>query len=251
MFHCINCTLCNKLNEKKLYDFFIKHVCSAKTVDCFRILSRRKWLMQQNYDNLQARTETLIQHCLSVSWHRIWKYIPTIYTNTQIKASENLVPSNCTGLILVVEVMAENHHGYHEVIYLGCPVEQTTFRSWITQYRTQLNFTTPKDNIFWTNGRYFSASSPNTHKYLLAYPYPYKISYSPQPWPDTCDSTTLQCHKLKDHNIGWYKTPHPCKLEHVCHHHCSNCWTAKYFIFIKHINIKYGTPFTGHHLHLW
>lgn len=37
-----------------------------------------------------------------------------------------------------------------------------------TQYRTQLNFTTPKDNIFWTNSRYFSASSPNTRKYLLA-----------------------------------------------------------------------------------
>ena len=36
-----------------------------------------------------------------------------------------------------------------------------------TQYRTQLNFTTPKD-IFWPNGRYFSASSPNTRKYLLA-----------------------------------------------------------------------------------
>jgi hypothetical protein len=31
-----------------------------------------------------------------------------------IKASETLVPSNCTGLILVLEVMAENHRGYHE-----------------------------------------------------------------------------------------------------------------------------------------
>jgi len=147
--------------------FLIKYVCSATTVDCFRVLSKRKWLMQQNYDNLQARTETLIQHCHSV-WHCIWKHLQKIYTNTQIKASENLVPSNCTGHILVVEVMAENHHGYHEAIYLGCPVEQTTFLSWITQYRTQLNFTTPKYNIFWTNSRYFSASSPNTHKYLLA-----------------------------------------------------------------------------------
>lgn len=46
-----------------------------------------------------------------------------------------------------------------------------------TQYRIQLIFTTHKDNIFWIIGSYFSASSPNTCKYLLAHPYPYKISY--------------------------------------------------------------------------
>jgi len=74
-----------------------------------------------------------------------------------------------------------------------------------TQHRIQLNFTTHKDNIFWTNGSYFSASSPNTRKHLLAHPYPYKISYSPQPLPDTCDITKLQCHNLKEHNTGWCK----------------------------------------------
>jgi hypothetical protein len=120
-----------------------------------------------------------------------------------------------------------------------------------TQYRTPLNLTTQKDNIFWINGSYFSASSPNTHKYLLAHPYPYKISYSPQTWPDSCDSTILQCNNLKDHNIGWYKTRHSCNLEDVYHHQYPNCWTAKYFIFINHVNVKHATLFTGHHLHLW
>ena len=71
-----------------------------------------------------------------------------------------------------------------------------------TQYRTQLNFTTSKD-IFWINGSYFSASSPNTCKYLLAHSYLYKTYYSLQPLPDTRDSTKLQCHNLKDYNIGW------------------------------------------------
>jgi len=72
-----------------------------------------------------------------------------------------------------------------------------------TQYRTQLNFTTSKDNIFWTNGGYSSASSPNTCKYPLAHSCPNKISYSPQALPDTCHSTKLQCHNPKDYDTGW------------------------------------------------
>jgi len=47
------------------------------------------------------------------------------YINILTKASETLVFSNCTGLILVFQVMAENRHGYHVVMYLGCQVEQT------------------------------------------------------------------------------------------------------------------------------
>jgi len=47
------------------------------------------------------------------------------YMNILIKASETFIFSNCTGLILVFEVMAENHHGYHVVMYLGSQVEQT------------------------------------------------------------------------------------------------------------------------------
>jgi len=51
------------------------------------------------------------------------------YMNIAIKASEALVSSNCTSLILVFQVMAENCHGYHVVMYVGCQVEQTTFLS--------------------------------------------------------------------------------------------------------------------------
>jgi hypothetical protein len=58
------------------------------------------------------------------------------------------------------------------------------------------------------------------------------------------DSTIIQCHTLKDHNIGWFRTHNLATLKI-----CSNCWPAKYFIFTKH-NIKYGTLFTGHCLHL-
>jgi len=118
-----------------------------------------------------------------------------------------------------------------DVTWLPGGADNISFLNY-TQYRTQLNFATPK-GIFWTNGSYFSASSPNTRKYLLAHNYPYKIPYSPQPWPDTCDSIILQCHNQKDHNTGWYKTRHPCKLEDVGHHQLSICWTAKYFIIHK------------------
>ena len=149
LFHNINCTLCDKLNEKKKYDIYIKFVCVAKTVDCFRVLSRRKWLMQENYDGLLAKTEMLIPHCASVLWHHIWKQVPTIYTNILIKASETLVPSKCTGLILVLEVMAENHHGYNRVIYLGCQVEQTTFLSWIT-HSIGLSWTSSRPKIIFS-----------------------------------------------------------------------------------------------------
>jgi len=59
--------------------------------------------MQQNYDSLLARPETIIQHCLCIMIPYL-KAGTNNYTNTQIKASEALVPSNCTALMLVFEV---------------------------------------------------------------------------------------------------------------------------------------------------
>ena len=80
--------------------------------------------MQQNHDSLLARTETLISHCICIMAPYL-KAGTNNYINILIKASETLVFSNCTGLILVFQVMAENRHGYHVVMYLGCQVEQT------------------------------------------------------------------------------------------------------------------------------
>jgi len=130
---------------KKKTDTFMKYVWVAKTVDCFRELSRWKQLMQQNYDNLLARTETLIRHCVCIMTTYLKAGTNNLYQHTD-KSFWNfrtlpLYRSDSCGWDDGWE-----HQGYHGVMYLGCPVEQTTFPSWIT-HSIGLSWTSPHPKI--------------------------------------------------------------------------------------------------------